>query len=125
MMIQPPADPPSRQLHAAAMGLVPEYDGPDLVEPSDAELCGLWPDPFAGVPEGAEDWLAELGADELDALFGRAGTEAGDAEANYAVATELLDALAPGTALAGLAQDALEAGLGQLSDCDLMGLLGA
>src|SRR5450432_3662351 len=37
--------------------------------PTEAELYGLWPDPFGGPPDGSEAWLADLAAPELDALL--------------------------------------------------------
>ena len=48
-------------------GLAELAEPPELDEPTDAELLGLWPDPFAGPPEGADAWLGDLGLAELDA----------------------------------------------------------
>ncbi len=42
----------------------------DRAAPTDAELLGLWPDPLAGPPDGAADWMAGLSAAELEALTG-------------------------------------------------------
>ncbi len=47
-------------------GLPDEF--PELEEPSEAELLGLWPDPFAGPPDGEDEWLGGLSVPELDAL---------------------------------------------------------
>ncbi|HEX9032615.1 MAG TPA: HNH endonuclease signature motif containing protein [Streptosporangiaceae bacterium] len=97
------------------------HEGPQLAEPSDAELCGLWPDPLAGRPDDADEWLASLSADELDAMFG-ATAEPDDREPGPG---PLLDALEPGAGLAGVAADVFDGGLGRLSDDELVGLLGA
>src|SRR5260370_31367104 len=47
---------------------------PDDREPSDAELCGACPDPFAGPPDGSDGWLAALCDAELAELAGAADT---------------------------------------------------
>src|SRR6266571_1455898 len=44
--------------------------GGDWHEPSDAELAGCWPDPFAGPPEDGDAWLDGVTAADLDALLG-------------------------------------------------------
>ena len=48
----------------AGLGLGP-WDGPEPEEPTDAELFGLWPDPFAGPPDD-DAVLAALTRPELD-----------------------------------------------------------
>ncbi|HET9899022.1 MAG TPA: DUF222 domain-containing protein [Streptosporangiaceae bacterium] len=116
-----------------------ERDGPEPEEPSDAELLGIWPDPFAGPPDGADEWLADLSLRELDALAARWAAENGtavagplaagfrrDGPAEAAVgfaAGGVLDLMAPDPVLAGFAADAHDAGLGRLSDDELVGLL--
>jgi hypothetical protein len=109
-------------------------------EPTEAELFGLCPDLLAGPPDGEDAWLGDLSLAELDALadqyaagegrvpereaigagFGR--DLPGDAAAGFAAGGPL-DGLAPGTVLAGFAGDAFEAGLGGLSDDELVGVL--
>ena len=96
----------------------------ERTEPSEAELYGMWPDPYCDPPDDVADWAAGLSAAELDEIFGVGqpcpGPEPADADQDG-----LLDVLAPGSCLAGLSQDAFESGLGRLSDDDLVGLLGA
>src|SRR5215469_13784022 len=41
------------------------WGGPGPEEPTDAELLGLWPDPFAGPPEDADRWQGDLSDTEL------------------------------------------------------------
>ena len=102
-------------------------------EPTDAELFGLWPDLFAGRPDEADGWLAELSAAEMDAIFGSAGDPdpeadladlAGSSRAGFA-SDGAHDELRPGPLLAALSQEVLDAGLGQLSDDELVGVLRA
>ncbi len=89
-------------------------DGPEPDEPSDAELAGAWPDPFAGSPDDADEWLArQWHAGDGDEVGAAAGFAAGGA----------LDAMAPDPALAGFVADASDTGLGVLSDDELVGLL--
>ena len=133
--------------------------------PTDAELCGLWPDPFAGPPDGPDAWLADLAAPELDALLAAQGavtgpkavgpraadladgrvpiaagfthrdpglatggisaariTAVGSAAVGFAAGGPL-DLLAPDPVLAGFTQEVFDAGLGQLSDDELVGAL--
>jgi hypothetical protein len=106
------------------------------VPPSDAELDGLAPDPYAGPPDGADAWLADLPGALLDEYV--AATEepvgpepiaagfwsrsAGDG-AGFA-SGGVVDDLAPGPVLAGLAADAT-AGIGRFTDDELIGLLRA
>ncbi len=124
--------PPVGQPPAGARA---EYE-PD--EPTDAELLGIWPDPLAGPPDGPDSWLAGLSLPELDALADQwaAGNGAGiggplgagfthDLPGDGAAGFEaggVLDSLTPGPVLAGFAADAA-AGLGKLSDDELVGLL--
>lgn len=85
-------------LNAVSLNAVPwdeVRDGPEPDEPSDAELLGMWPDPFAGSPDGADAWLADLSVPELDPM------------------------------LAGFVADASATGLSLLSDDELIGLLRA
>lgn len=64
------------------------WGGPEPEEPTDAELFGLWPDPFTGPPEDADRWLGDLGDAELGVVarswaadrpadLGQAGFESG------------------------------------------------
>src|SRR5215467_7842924 len=90
---------------------------PDDREPSEAELCGAWPDPFAGPPDVQTCrlfWAAADGGELPDGGHGESIADAGP-----------LDALAPDPVLAGLVQDALDAGLERRSDDELVGLLRA
>ena len=104
----------------------PGWDGPEPEEPTDAELLGLWPDPFAGPPDGASPWLGELSDAELGVVtkswaarhpadLGCAGFGSGGP----------LDVLPPDPVLAFAAAGAHDSGLGQLTDDELIGLLGA
>jgi hypothetical protein len=118
--------------------LEPDWLGPEPEEPTDAELFGLAPNPFAGPPDGADAWLAELSAAELEALAEKQATEdlanggpigAGfcrdlpsDAAAGFGCGGPL-DLLEPGRMLAGSVADAFSAGLGDLPDDQLVGLL--
>jgi hypothetical protein len=86
--------------------------GLDREEPSDAELFGLSPDPLT---EAADDRPDALGAGftrdlPSDPPVGFAGGGA-------------LDSLEPGRALTGFVVEAFEAGLGKLSDDELIGVL--
>jgi hypothetical protein len=138
-MTIPPTNP-TNSTGPAGPGSVPatplfaEDDEWDLVDrevPSEAELAGLWPDPFAGRPDGEFGWLGELSGPELEALVlaeERAGREA---EAAAAVVPAgfaggaVLDVLEPDRVLAGVVQDVCESGLGRLADDELVGVLGA
>jgi hypothetical protein len=102
------------------------WDGAELEEPTDAELFGMWPDPFAGPPDDADAWLGDLSDAELGVVvkgwaaehpadLGQAGFESGGP----------LDLLPPDPVLAFSAAGAYDGGLGGLSDDQLMGLLGA
>src|SRR5271166_3838838 len=113
----------------------------ELEAPTEAELAGLWPDPFAGPPDGQDGWLADLCSAEIDALaqawaaeegacaaepvpagFTHGDRTADDGAVGFA-AGGALDVLTPGPVLAGFAQDAFDSGLGQLSDDELVGVL--
>ena len=135
MSVPPVAGPPFGE-----PGLPDEF--PDLDEPTDAELLGLWPDPFAGPPDGDDAWLGDLSLPELDALAGQWAAERGPAAAREAIGAGFtrdvpgespdgfaaggpLDLLPPDPVLAGFAEDAYLAGLGGLSDDELVGMLGA
>jgi len=135
-MIQPPGSMPQADPgRTVPVQTEPHQLGPDLAEldpaeldgltePTEAELLGLCPDPYSGPPDDFADWTAGLSAAELDAFFGPAEPHIGP-EPTDADAPGLLDALTPGPALAGLSHEVFEAGLGGLSDNDLVGLLGA
>ena len=110
--------------------------GGDAHEPGDAELAGCWPDPFAGPPEDGEAWLAGLSGAEAEAVLGpgpgegQEGAGRGAAAAGWPAGAEFGaggrdDRLPPGPVLAGLSQDVLDAGLGGLSDDELVGVLRA
>src|SRR6266702_2030975 len=104
--------------------------GGDWHEPSDAELAGCWPDPFAGPPEDGDAWLDGVTAADLDALLGPGRDERQEAaEREYADAEFWAggkdERLPPGPVLATLSQDVLDAGLTRLSDDELVGVLRA
>jgi hypothetical protein len=131
---------------AAPLPGEPELPEDELAEdwierepPTEAELLGLCPDPFAGPPDGADAWLGDLSAAELDALAddwdaahpaaAQDGIGAGflrdlpgDCPRGFAVGGPL-DQLAPDPVLAGFAEDAYLDGLGSLSDDELVGML--
>jgi hypothetical protein len=108
-----------------------------LTPPDDWELCGLVPDPRCGPPDGEDAWLADLPAELLfeylaatgdppcrEAIVaGRLPRQPGDG-CGFA-AGGAADELPPGPVLAGLADDAWAAGLGRLSDDELIGVLRA
>jgi hypothetical protein len=108
-----------------------------LTPPDDWELCGLVADPRCGPPDGADAWLADLPAELLfeylaatedqpcrEAIVaGRLPRQPGDG-CGFA-AGGAADELPPGPVLAGLAGDAWSAGLGRLSDDELVGVLRA
>jgi hypothetical protein len=101
-MTDQPIEPPPAEL---GLGL---WDGPEPEEPTDAELLGLWPDPFAGPPDGDDAWFADLTTPEPDHGF---------------AAGRPLDVLPPDEMLAGFAARAYDGGLSRLSDDELVGLL--
>src|SRR5215467_7509696 len=112
-----------------------------LMPPDDWELHELVPDPRCGAPDGPDAWLADLPAELLFEYL--AATE--DPPGREAIVAERLprqpgngwqpgdgcgfaaggvaDELPPGPVLAGLADDAWAAGLGRLSDDELIGVL--
>src|SRR5215470_801692 len=108
-----------------------------LTPPDDWELSGLVADPWSGPPDGADAWLADLPAEPLfeylaatqdqpcrEAIVaGRLPRQPGDG-CGFA-AGGAADELAPGPVLAGLADNAWAAGLGRLSDDELVGVLRA
>jgi hypothetical protein len=127
-VINSPIERPSDSDDAALAWLA---EAPEPDEPTEAELLGLWPDPFAGRPADADEWLASLA---------RSGAFAGNAETaltttriggsgfgiSYNLAAEYnLDVLAPDSVLAELTSDSVAAGLGQLTDDALVGVLRA
>ncbi len=142
-MSDPPTEAPFEAPGLPAIPWDQDRDGPEPEEPSDAELLGIWPDPFAGPPDGADEWLADLSLPDLEALAARwiaeSGAESDAAESGPLAAgfthdlpTEAavgfaaggaLDLMVPDPVLAGFAADAYEAGLGQLSDDELIGML--
>src|SRR5215475_7595948 len=115
----------------------------ELTPPDDWGFGELVPDPRCGPPDGADAWLADLPAELLfeyiaateappyrEAIVaGRLlrppgdGPQPGDG-CGFA-AGGVADELPPGPALAGLAGDAWAAGLGRLSDDELIGVLRA
>ncbi|HYV81565.1 MAG TPA: DUF222 domain-containing protein [Streptosporangiaceae bacterium] len=114
-----------------------------LTPPDDWELDELVPDPRCGPPDGADAWLADLPAGLLfeylaatedppcrEAIVaGRLPRQPGDGwppgdDCGFA-AGGVADELPPGPVLAGLAGDAWTAGLGRLSDDELIGVLRA
>ncbi len=109
----------------------------ECVVPSEAELSGLAPDPLAGPPEGALGWLADLPGPLLDEYV-RATTDPTGPEPIKAgwwsraagdgggfAAGGMADHLPPGPVLAGLTADRHAAGLGRLTDDELIGVLRA
>ncbi|MHB1876210.1 MAG: HNH endonuclease signature motif containing protein [Streptosporangiaceae bacterium] len=101
-------------------------------------MFGLWPDPFAGPPDGENAWLADLSVPELDEIARQweaehpRGTEALGAGFTHKDRSEAglgfgaggpLDGLSPGTVLNVFAEDTYEAGLTKLSDDELVGFL--
>jgi hypothetical protein len=105
--------------------------------PSEAELAGLAPDPLAGPPDGEYGWLADLPGPLLDeylaasaepvrpeplpaGLWSRAAGDGGGFAAGG-----VADDLPPGPVLAGLTGDVHAAGLGRLTDDELVGVLRA
>jgi hypothetical protein len=122
-MTIPPADPPPAWLQAAGSNAGFRPAGV-ADEPSDAELAGYWPDPFAGSADDG-DWAAGLSPAKLDAIFGAAGDEVTEDDvASFAVGGPL-DDLPPGPALATMSQNVLDADLKRLSDDELVGVLRA
>ena len=110
------------------------------VEPTEADLLGLCPDPFAGPPDGEDAWLGDLSLAELDALaeqyaagpgrvpvcdgLGAGFTRdlPGDLARGFAAGGPL-DGLAPGEVLAAFAGEAFETGFANLPDDELVGVL--
>jgi hypothetical protein len=86
----------------------------DREEPSEAEMFGLWPDP----PDGAG--LDPAGPEVLGAGFTR--DLPSDPPSGFAAGGPL-DSMVPGPVLAGFAAEAFDAGLGKLSDDELVGTL--
>jgi hypothetical protein len=82
----------------------------ELEEPSEEELLGLWPDPFAGPPEEGE-WPAD--ASRPDPGPGWREFRSGG----------VLDGLPPDAVLAGFAEDAFDGGIARLGDDELIGLM--
>ncbi len=126
----PPAGSPTADPDLA--GLPPEADPEPgfppaglLDEPSDAELAGCWPDPFAGPPDDGDAWVDGLSPAQLDAIFGTAGDEVTEEEVASFAAGGPLDVLPPGPVLAAMSQDVAGAGLRRLSDDELAGVLRA
>ncbi len=134
-MTQPPTGPPVGPASPGEQaGPTAEWaidDWPERPEPTDAELHALWPDELAGPPDGGDTWLADLSAAELDALYGNTADEGQErpsmdqAAATGFAAGGWLDELVPGPVLSAYSQDAVDSGLGSLSDDELVGLLRA
>jgi len=109
----------------------------DAAPPTDEELCGLAPDPYCDPPDAADAWamdspqigvfpcltatkpapVREAWPDGI--LPPDAGQSAGFADGGVA------DGLPPGVALAGFVSDVWAAGLDQISDDQLIGVLQA
>src|SRR5215468_11632094 len=133
----PTARAASRQGAEPAAGMDALDAAGALTPPDDWELCGLVADPWSGPPDGADAWLADLPAELLfeylaatedqpgrEAIVaGRLPRQPGDG-CGFA-AGGAADELPPGPVLAGLAGDAWAAGLGRLSDDELVGVLRA
>jgi hypothetical protein len=114
-----------------------EAAGAETVPPPAEEPPGLDPGPLAAPPDGADAWLADLpgplldeylaatevpeGPEPIAAGFWNRSTGDGAGFASGGV----VDDLPPGPTLAGLAADVCTAGLGRLSDDELIGLLRA
>jgi hypothetical protein len=99
-----------------------EFPGHWEEPPSETELDGLPPDPWAGPPDGDDAWLADLPGvlreEYLDATAAPTGPEVlkagfwdrtGTGGAGFA-AGGAADRVVPGAALAGLTGDAWAAG---------------
>ncbi|HEV3288570.1 MAG TPA: hypothetical protein VG123_06220, partial [Streptosporangiaceae bacterium] len=109
----------------------------ELAPPGFEELAGLAPDLDSDPPDGADAWLADLPepllAEYLAATARPAGPEpipAGRLPREFGdgcgfAAGGVADSLPPGVVLAGLAGDAWAAGLGRLTDDELIGVLRA
>jgi hypothetical protein len=87
--------------------------------PSDAELAGAWPDPFAGPPD-YQTWL--LGREQAEDEDEDVTPEGKATTASFADGGPA-EAMTPDCALAALSQDAMDAGLGRLSEDELIGVL--
>ena len=108
-----------------------------LTPPDEWEPSELVPDPRCGPPDGPDAWLADLPAELLSEYIaatedppcqeaivaGRLPRQAGDG-CGFA-AGGAADELPPGPVLAGFAGDTWAAGLGRLSDDELIGVLRA
>ena len=105
---------------------LPGTDEPWQV-PTEAELAGYWPDPFAGPPDDGGAWFDSLSPAELDARYAPLGEGAADPDLTGAgfAAGGPQDGLPPGPVLATLAQGIMDAGLTGLSDDELVGVLRA
>jgi uncharacterized protein DUF222 len=114
-----------------------EAAGAEAVPPPAGELPGIDPGPLAAPPDGADAWLADLPGPLLDEYLAATEPPAGPEPiaagfwnrstgdgAGFA-SGGVVDDLPPGPTLAGLAADVCTAGLGRLSDDELIGLLRA
>ena len=105
--------------------------------PPDDELGGLEPDPLAGPPDGEHAWLADLPGALLDEYLAATAEPArpepiaagwwnrATGDGTGFAAGGVADSLPPGPVLAGLAGDTCAAGLGRLTDDELVGVLRA
>jgi hypothetical protein len=109
----------------------------DAAPPTDEELCGLAPDPYCDPPDHVDAWAVDVPADRRGQCLTAtepapvreawpdgirppdAGRGAGFADGGVA------DGLPPGVALAGFVSDVWAAGLDQISDDQLIGVLQA
>jgi hypothetical protein len=113
-----PGEPP-RAEGAGMVGAEEPWWVPGDREPSDAELCGAWPDPFAGPPD-LQSW--QRYRDEADT---EDEPQEGDSPAACFAGGGPAEVMTPDPVLAALSRDALDAGLGRLDDDELVGLLRA
>jgi len=112
-------------------------DAVDLVVPTVEELAGQAPDPYAGPPEGAWGWLADLPGPLLEEyldgtaeprrpeLLAAGPWDRAMSEGCGLATGGAADQFAPGPALARVAGDMAAAGLAWRSDDELIGLLRA
>src|SRR5262245_14271392 len=93
-------------------------------EPSDEELHGAWPDPFAGPPDLQTWLLRQVEPDEAEYMgaenIGAEVSAGGESAECFAVGGSA-EAINPGPVLAALSQEAVNVGLDGLPDEELIG----
>ena len=94
----------------------------DREEPPEAELYGLAPDPLTGAPDDAGEVASSAPSPPEAIGAGFTHDLPSDPPFGFAAGGSL-DELAPGPVLAGFTADAFDAGLGKLSDDELVGVL--